>query len=97
MPSNRYFSRHHFPPAGDFNIQPALVEQPEGLLAGLSITDRGIGQGNGGNSSRRRLFCPKYCPHLLPDVNGSCYPFLDGKPKEKPLVTVQRSHASLAI
>src|SRR2546430_11296064 len=34
---------------GDFQIQTATVEQPDGLLAGLGVTYRGIGQGHGGN------------------------------------------------
>jgi len=35
---------------GDFQIKPALIEQLDGLLAGLGVTDGGIGQRHGGNS-----------------------------------------------
>jgi hypothetical protein len=37
---------------GRLQIQPATVEQPDGLLAGFGVTDRGIGQGHGGNFLR---------------------------------------------
>jgi len=44
---------------GDFQIESALIEEPDGLVAGFGVSDRSIGQGHtGGNSSSAEPDCP---------------------------------------